>query len=188
MTFSYTLVTHDRMGREQTRPYASRDPLAPASIVLLGGRYWLVDRVDGATVQARPARYRLMLRHPDGRVEAGAFRRFRADSPVVGHQLTTFEDGAPISWAVVKQRLDRDDAGEPFLESIAERDYTEVESLSDHQLEHALAQGEDDAGATVSALSRATEAGRAVELVGLEAGQAPDWVEASRYLESLVIE
>jgi hypothetical protein len=39
---------------------------------------------------------------------------------------------------VVEQRLAYDAAGEPFLESIAERDYTEGESLPDHQLEHAL--------------------------------------------------
>jgi hypothetical protein len=50
----------------------------------------------------------------------------------VGHQLTTLEDGAPISWTVIEQRLARDDVGEPFLESTAERDYTETESLPDH--------------------------------------------------------
>src|SRR5690606_980892 len=66
MGFSYTLVTHDHAGREHARPYTSRDPLAPASVVPLGGRYWLVEDVDDATVHARPARYRLTLRHPDG--------------------------------------------------------------------------------------------------------------------------
>jgi hypothetical protein len=188
ITFSYTFVTHDRAGREHARPYTSQDPLAPGSVVLRGGRYWLVEQVDDAAVQARPARYRLVLRHPDGRVEAGAFRRLRPDSPSLGHQLTTLEDGAPISWAVVDQRLARDEAGEPFLESIAERDYAEVESLPDHQLEHALDQDRDDPGEAVSALARAMNAGRAVELVGLEAGQAPDWEEARRYLESLILE
>jgi hypothetical protein len=188
MTFSYTLVTHDRTGREHVRRYTSRDPLAPASVALLGGRYWLVERVDGSTVQAGPARYRLVLRHPDGRLETGAFRRFRADSPSVGHQLATFENGGPIGWVVVEQRLARDDAGELFLESIAERDYAEVESLPDHQLEHALDQERDDTGTAAAVLSRATETGQAIELVGLEAGEAPDWEESSNYLESLILE
>jgi hypothetical protein len=117
MAFSYRLVTQHRTGREHARPHTSEDPLAPGSVVLLGGRYWLVERVDDAAVQARPARYRLTLRHPDGHEEAGAFRRFRADAPTVGHQLATYENGEPVSWAVVEQRLARDDTGEPFLES-----------------------------------------------------------------------
>jgi len=188
MAFSYRLVTHDRTGREHARPYTSQEPLAPGSVVLLGGRYWLVERVDDAAVQARSARYRLTLRHPDGHEEAGAFRRFRADAPTVGHQLATYENGEPVSWAVVEQRLARDDAGEPFLESIAERDHSEVESLPDHQLEHALEQDRDGAVAILLELVRATRAGMAVELVALEAGRAPDWQEASRYLESLILE
>ena len=188
MTFSYTLVTHDRAGREHSRPYTSEDPLAPASIVLLAGRYWLIERVKQTAAHARPARYRLTLRHPDGRLEAGAFRRFRTDAPTVGHQLTTLEDGVPVSWAVVEQRLTRDDAGDPFLELIAERDYAESDSLPDHQLEHTLDQERDDTGAAAAVLARATEAGLAIELVGLEAGEAPDWEEAASYLESLILE
>lgn len=188
MPYSYTLVTHDRAGREHARPYTSEDLLAPASIVLLGGRYWLVERVEQTAAHARPARYRLTLRHPDGRLEAGAFRRFRTDAPTVGHQLTTLEDGASVSWAVVEQRLTRDDAGCPFLEFIAERDYAESESLPDHQLEHTLNQERDDTGAAAAVLARATEAGLAIELVGLEAGEAPDWEEATSYLESLILE
>jgi len=187
MAFSYTLVMHDRAAREHTRPYTSGDPLVPGSVVLLDGRYWLVERMHDSIVQALPARYRLILRHPDGREEAGAFRRYRADAPTVGHQLATFENGGPISWAVVEQRLARDDAGEPFLESIAERDHGEAESLPDHQLEHALERDGDDTAAAAT-LARATRAGLAVELVGLEAGQAPDWEQAGRYLESLILE
>src|SRR4029077_9567158 len=114
------------------------------SIVLLAGRYWLVERLEQTTAHARPARYRLTLRHPDGRLEAGAFRRFRTDAPTVGHQLTTLEGGAPISWAVVEQRLARDEAGDPFLELIADRDHAESESLPNHQLEHTLDQERDD--------------------------------------------
>jgi hypothetical protein len=97
LAFSYELVTHNRLGREHVRPYTSDDALEPGSVVRLGGRYWLVERVEQARVQARPARYRLALRHSDGREEPGAFRRFRADAPNLGHQLTTLEDGAPWS-------------------------------------------------------------------------------------------
>jgi hypothetical protein len=188
LPYSFTLVTHDRVGREHARPYTSEDPLAPASIVLLAGRYWLVERVEQTTGHARPARYRLTLRHPDGRLEIGAFRRFRTDAPTVGHQLTTLEDGAPVSWAVVEQQLSRDDAGYPFLELVAERDYAEVESLPDHQLEHTLDQERDDSDTAAGVLARATEAGLAIELVGLEAGVAPGWDEATSYLESLILE
>lgn len=188
MAFSYRLVTLGRTGREHARPYTSQDPLAPGSMVLLGGRYWLVERVDDGTVHARPARYRLTLRHPDGHEEAGAFRLFRADAPTMGHQLATNENREPVSWAVVEQRLARDDTGEPFLEVIAERDHGEVESLPDHQLEHAVEQDRDGAVAAPAALAGATRASQAVELVALEPGQAPDWRQASRYLESLILE
>ena len=92
----------------------------------------------------------------------------------------------PISCAVVDQRLARDDVGEPYLESTAERDYTEAESLPDHELEHALDQ-EPDTDVAASVLARAREAGLTIELVGLEAGQVPAWDEARRYLDSLIL-
>jgi hypothetical protein len=185
---SYEIVTHDRTGRERVHPYTGEDALAPGSVVRIGGRYWLVERVEQARVQTQPARYRLTLRHPGGGQEAGALRRFRADAPAPGHQLTTLADGAPISWVVVEQRLAYDAAGEPFLESIAERDYAEAESLPDHQLEHALDQERDDTDAAAEVVVRAHAAGLAIELVGLEAGQAADWDEATRYLDSLILE
>jgi hypothetical protein len=188
MAVSYELVTRNRAGREHLHRYTSDDALAPGSVLVLDGRYWLVDRVDQQRVSAKPARYRLVLRHPDGREEPAAFRRFRADAPRAGHQLTTLEDGAPISWQVVEERLAQDEAGEPYLESIAERDNAETESLPDHQLEHALEREDDgdDVGAAV--LARADIAGLAVELVSLEAGQAPDWDEAAHFLDALVVE
>ena len=189
MTFSYKIITRNRTGQEHVRPFASADAVAPGTVALLGGRYSLVERVEQERVYAGSARYRLTLRHPDGRNEEGAFRRFRADAPGVGHQFTTLENGAPISWAVLEQYLAHDAGGDPFLESIAERDYAEAESLPDHELEHALERDDDEATAAAAAtLSRAAEAGLAIELVGLEAGQAPDWEEASSYLESLILE
>ena len=188
MSVSYEIVTHDRSGREHVGPYNSEDALKPGSVVLLRGRYWLVERIEQSRAHTQPARYRLTLRHPDGRQEPGACRRLRPDAPTVGHQLTTVEDGAPISWTVTEQRLAHDNAGEPFLESIAERDYAETESLPDHQLEHALDREPDDTSAAAAMLARATGPGVAIELVGLEGGQAPDWEGAVRYLDSLILE
>ena len=188
MAVSYDVVMHDRTGRERVHPYLGDDELAPGSVVLIGGRYWLVERIENARVETRPARYRLTLRHPDGQREAGVFRRFRADAPLLGHQLTTLSDGAPVSWEVVERLLAYDPAGEPFLELIAERDYTETQSLPDHQLEHTLDQERHETDFTAAALRRAESAGLAIELVGLEAGQAADWDEARRYLDSLILE
>jgi hypothetical protein len=185
---SYEIVTRTRAGHEHRHRYTSEDGLEPGSVVVLDGLYVLVDRVEESVVHAGPARYRLVLRHPDGREEAGAYRRLQAATPRVGHQLTTLEDGAPISWQVVDERLARDEQGEPYLEAVAERDYAEVESLPDHQLEHALERGDEEAVAAEAALSRAQEAGLAIELVALDAGEAPDWEEAERFLDALILE
>jgi hypothetical protein len=170
------------------RRYVAEEPLAPGSVVALAGRYWLVESVDDGRAQARPARYRLTLRHPDGREEAGAIRRFREDAPGMGHQLSTYVDGAPVTWSVVEQRLARDDAGAPFLESVAERDYAEGEALPDHQLEHALEREPEGSETAAAVFARAAEPGIAMELVALEAGQAPDWDEAVRFLASLTLD
>jgi hypothetical protein len=185
---TYQISTRARDGHEQHRPYTSDEPLAPGSVVVLGGRYWLVDEVGGEQAHAVPARYRLTLRHPDGVEEPGAFRRYRADAPTVGHELTTIEDGAPITWSVVEQRTARDDLGLTFLEFVADRDYDERESLPDHQLEHALQRDTDDGLSASAVVARAREAGLAVELVALDPGQAPDWDEARRFLDSLVLD
>jgi hypothetical protein len=186
MAFSYDLTTRNGAGHEHVRRYTSEEQLTPGSVVVLAGRSWLVESVEEGRGRARPARYRLTLRHPDGREEAGAFRRHRTDAPTLGHQLTTLERGTPVSWAVADQGLVHDEAGEPFLELIAERDYTEAESLPDHQLEHAL-ERDDDAEAAAT-LARAETAGLVAELVSLEPGEAPDWDEAERYLEALILE
>ena len=170
MAVAYEIVTRNGAGHEHVRRYTSEDELAPGSVLVLGGRGWLVDEVEGERVQARPARYRLTLRHPDGREEGSASRRYAADAPTLGHRLTTLAGGAPVSWTVVEQRLAHDDAGEPFVESIAERDYTEADSLPDHQLEHAL---DWDLAVAASTLARAQAAGLAAELVALEPGEAP---------------
>ncbi|MDX6514036.1 MAG: hypothetical protein QOE36_3540, partial [Gaiellaceae bacterium] len=56
-------------------------------------------------------------------------------------------------------------------------------------LEHALAASEDDLPAEASvALARADEAGLFVELVALEPGEEPDWDEAQRYIDALILE
>jgi hypothetical protein len=171
--------------------YSSDTELAPGDVIRLAGRDWLIDRSkDGEPPRlfARPARYRLRLRRPDGRDEVGAFRRFRPDAPKVGHGFTTIEDGAPASWQVVEEFLARDDDGEPYLELIAERDFGEFEELPDHELEHAVALQEPGASEAAAAMARAEEAGLAVELVALEAGEEADWAAAESYLDALILE
>jgi hypothetical protein len=188
---SYELVHASRSGHERVHPYTSERPLAPGSVVHYEGRDWLVESVEGGRVMLKPARYRLRLHHPDGTDELGAFRRFRADAPRAGHTLSTVEDGEPVSWQVVDERLARDDQGEPYLELVAERDFSERDNaptLPEHELEHALVREENAASAAEATLARAEEAGQFVELVALEPGEAPDWAEAERYLDAIGLE
>jgi hypothetical protein len=190
---SYDVVTVNRAGTERVHPFVTAEPIVPGTLLRLAGRDWLVEQVDEpehggpARATAKPARYRLSLRYPDGRVDVGGFRRYRPDGPRLGHAFSTVEDGAPSSWEVVEERLERDDDGAPYLALLAERDYGEQEgSLPDHELEHTLARrGEElpeGAGAT---LARAAAEGLAIELVALDPGEAPDWEEAQRYIAAL---
>jgi hypothetical protein len=172
--------------------YTADAALTPGDVIRIWGRDWLVEEADAraARAVAKPARYRLVLRHPDGREETGTFRRFRPDTPRVGHGFTTVEGGGPVSWQVVSDRLARDAEGEPYLEFVAERDYGEVEGRpADHELEHAVARDDGDLPAdAAAALDRAEEAGLSVELVALEPGEEPDWQEAARFVDALVLE
>jgi hypothetical protein len=188
--YHYDVVAHHRYGREHVLRYASDEPLEVGAILRLEGRYWLIESIDGSRAVVQPARYCLKLRHPDGREEVGAFRRFRPGSPQLGHSLATIEDGQPVNWQVVDQRLARDDDGEPYLELVAERDFSEVEELSDHELEHAFARREEEElpEAAAATFARAEAAGLSVELVALEAGEEPDWEEAERYIDALILE
>jgi hypothetical protein len=186
----YEMVHVNRAGRELVHQYTSEEPLAPGDIVRHQGRDWLVERIEEDRVYVKTARYRLRLRHPDGREEVGAFRRYRADAPRVGHTFSTLEDGLPISWQVADERLAHDEQGEPYLDLSAERDYSEREApatLPEHELEHALSR-DDDREAAAETLARAQEAGLFLELVALEPGEAPDWAEAERYLDALELE
>jgi hypothetical protein len=195
VALKYEVVTRHRAGKERRHEYVSDRDLSPGDIIVLEGRNWLIEWVEpgaGDTpdiVLAKPARYRLRLLHPDGREEVGAFRRVRPDAPRLGHAFTTIEDGQPASWQVTDERLAVDEDGEPYLELVAERDYGELEALPDHELEHALAarDAELPPGA-VATLSRAEMAGLAVELVALEAGEAPDWEAAEQYIDALILE
>jgi hypothetical protein len=195
----YEVVTQPPSGRERAQRYASDEPLAPGDVLQLRGRFWLVASVEpdgpepAGRAIAKPARYRLRLRHPDGGEELGALRRFRPGSPRLGHSFTTLEDGQPISWSVVDEQLAYDDRQEPFLDLIAERDYAEAEGegeLPDHELEHALTAQLDDGlppGAE-AAIAQAAEEGLEIELVALEPGEEPDWDEAVRYIDALILE
>jgi hypothetical protein len=198
MSQKYELVTRSARGKERVQPYVSQEPLTPGEVLQLRGRFWLVERVGRADGEggipraiAKPARYRLRLRHPDEREELGALRRFRPGSPGLGHAFTTIEAGQPISWQVMGEQLAYDEVGEPFLDLVAERDYAEAEGdVPDHELEHAVERELDEglpavAGATIA---RAAEQGLDVELVALDPGEEPDWPESRRYIDALIFE
>jgi hypothetical protein len=190
MATEYRLVHVNRLGHERTHAFRSETELSEGDLVRTDGRDWLVDAVEGDRVRLEPARYRLVLRHPDGRVETGAFRRYQPDAPRIGHTFSTLVGGATAAWEVADQRLQRDEQGKPYLELTAERSYAEAEDapgLPEHELEHALdrTDGRDEA---MAALSRAEASGELVELVALEPGEAPDWEEAGRYIDALVID
>ena len=191
MAVRYEIVASNPSGKERVHTYSSDAELSPGDVIRLSGRDWLIDSSENGEpprLRARPARYRLRLRRPDGRDELGAFRRFRPDAPKVGHGFTTIEDGAPASWQVVEEILARDEDSEPYLELIAERDFGEFDELPDHELEHAVAPQEPGASEAATALARAEEAGLAVELVALEAGEEADWAAAESYIDALILE
>ena len=189
----YDVVVQNREGKERIHRYAPDEPLRAGSVLRLEGRYWLVESIDTAgerpRATAKPARYRLRLRYPDGREELGAFRRYRPDAPRLGHTFTTIDDGQTVSWQVGDERLANDDHAEPYLDLVAERDYAEVEELPDHELEHALAaRGQTPPESATATMSRAEAAGLSVELVALDPGELPDWNEARTYIDVLVLE
>jgi hypothetical protein len=190
MPSSYEIATVDRHGRERIHPYSADGPLRPGDVIRLSGRDWLVQQVDEAGhAVAKPASYRLHLRHPDGREEQGSLRRWRPGAPHVGHAFTTTEDGRPITWEVVEERLAVADDDAPYIDLVAERTYAEVEDLPDHELEHALVRSDDELPAAAEAtFARAEASGLELELVALEAGEVPDWDEAERYIDALILE
>ena len=195
---TYEVVTRLPSGTERVQTFASDDSLAGGDVLRLGGRFWLVESIEkpeGETglphALAKPARYRIRLRHPDDREELGVLRRIRPGSPRLGHAFTTLAQGQPISWQVVDEQLARDESGEPFLDLLAERDYAEADGeLPDHELEHALALRREEglSPAADVALSQAAAQGLDVELVALDPGEEPDWSESLRYVDSLIFE
>jgi hypothetical protein len=189
--FHYTVVIRRRTGLERGHEFASETSLRPGDVLRLDGRFWLIAKLDEAELRvvAEPARYRLRLRHPDGREEVGGLRRYRPDAPRLGHSFTTLEDGQPVSWEVVDYELRRDDQG-AFLEFAAERDFAEVEELPDHELEHTLARSLEDElpESARAAFEQAERSGLSIELVALEPGEEPDWEEADRFIDALVID
>jgi hypothetical protein len=198
MSLRYELVTRSPGGRERVQEYASDDPLMAGAVLQLRGRFWLVESIDEPDGDsglpraiAKPARYQLRLRHPDEREELGALRRFRPGSPKLGHTFTTIEAGQPISWQVTGELLALDEAGEPFLDLVAERDYAEAEGdIPDHELEHTLERERDEGlpAAAEPTIARAAEEGLDLELVALDPGEEPDWPESERYIDALIFE
>jgi hypothetical protein len=193
MALTYEAAAFTRSGSQRVHTYASETPLGPGDVIRMSGRDWLVERVEADTDPPRlimePARYRLRLRHPDGREELGAFRRWRSDAPGVGHSFSTIEDGQPAAWTVTDTQLARDEQDEPYLDVLAERDFGELDGLPNHELEHALDNRDADIPEAAQAtLARAEEAGLAAELAALEVGEEPDWAEAERYIDALQLE
>jgi hypothetical protein len=193
MALTYEAAAFTRFGRQRVHTYASETTLGPGDVIRMSGRDWLVERVEADTDPPRlimkPARYRLRLRHPDGREELGAFRRWRSDAPGVGHSFSTIEDGQPAVWTVTDTQLARDEQDEPYLDVVAERDFGELDGLPNHELEHALDNRDADIPEAAQAtLARAEEAGLAAELAALEVGEEPDWAEAERYIDALELE
>jgi hypothetical protein len=191
MSRTYELHHVNRLGHELVHELVTDDTLAPGAVIRSEGRDWIVDRLDGSRVFLEPARYRLVLRHPEGEVEPGAFRRYRPDAPRAGHTFSTVVGGAPVVWVVVDERVARGEDGKPYLELTAERDHSERDeppSLPEHELEHTLARDNDAREEAAAGFARAEEAGLLVELVALEPEEAPDWDEAARYIDALIIE
>ena len=188
---AYEVAVVHRTGKEHVHPYTTEELLEPGDVIRLEGRHWLVERIEGDRARAKPARYRIRLRYPDGREDLGAFRRFRPGSPRLGHAFATEPDGRPVSWEIVDEQLAFDAGGEPYLDLVAERDFEEAEAaLPDHELEHTLDRRSEDElpeGAEAT-LARAAEEGLSVELVALEPGEEPDWEAAERFVDVLVLE
>jgi hypothetical protein len=190
----YEIVTINRAGKRHVHRYTADVALDAGDTVVLDGRHWLIVATEPASgddptrLIATPARYRIRLIHPDGREELAALRRFRPGSPRLGHAFTTLENGQPVSWQVVEERLAHESRDEPYLELIAERDYGEVEALPDHELEHALAARGDEVPVPATVFDRVSEGGLALELLALEPGEAPDWEAAEQYIDALVID
>jgi hypothetical protein len=196
MARTYEVMTMTRAGTRRVHRYTTDLELEQGEVLRLDGRFWLVTELEpqegdvAGRARATPARYRLRLRHPDGREELGAFRRFRADAPRLGHAFTTLENGRPESWEVVDQHAALDEQGGAYVELVAQRDFAEVaEEPPDHELEHALARSQERLPPeAVASFERAETLGLAVELASLEPGEAPDWEQARTFLEALVLE
>jgi hypothetical protein len=185
----YLVHVIHRGGIDHVHPYASAEQLEPGDVLRLEGRYWLLERVEDNRAYGKAARYRLRLRYPDGREEAGAVRRLRADAPRAGHTFSTVLEGAPIAWEVGEESLAFDEQGEPFLDLVAARTYEEQDGLPDHELEHTLdRRAEQLSEAAAATLARAERESLSVELVALDPGEEPDWDEARRFLEALILE
>jgi hypothetical protein len=179
---TYEVVTVNRAGREHRRQYTAEDALAPGSVIRLDGRDWLVEALEDSRAIAKPARYRLTLRHPDGHEEVGAMRRYRPDAPGIGHMFTTGD----VSWQVVDEQLARDESG-PYLEMVAERDFGDIEDLPNHELEHVEARREELPEAAQAVFERAETAGLApVRRAG--AGGGARLAEAAEYIDALILE
>lgn len=193
MAVRYEIRVVAPSGHEHRHELLRAEPLRPGDLVAFRDERWLVERIEeadaGDALRAIvvPARFRVVLRHPDGREEAGAVRPYHDGGLAVGDSLATEVDGEALSWQVVEQRLVPVEDGTAYLELVAERDYAEAEAPP--ELEGARPLGLEDVPAPPVRLRRAaSSAGPMSEIVALDAGEEPDWVGAESFVDALVIE
>lgn len=186
--YPYEVVVIAPSGHTHRHELATDRPLEEGDLVPFADERWLVVRIEPNErgpfrAVATPARFRIVLRHADGREEVGAVEPYRDESPWIGHAFATGTGGGAMSWQVTGQRRARDAAG-PLIELVAERDFAELEALPRHELEHRPLVAE----AAHEALARAERAGLSVEMAALEVGQEADWDEAGRFVDALILE
>ena len=162
---AYDIVVVNRAGLRRTIAHTSEELLEQGEVIRLDGRFWIVAEVgSGAITQqvegpddhhhvaehavAKPARYRIRMRHPVGQEEVGVFRRFRTDAPRLGHAFATFEDGSPESWEIVEEHVTAERAlraaGVGLLRPAPPGGEVEIRPLSDYDT--ALGLTHDEAG------------------------------------------
>ena len=191
--FHYTVVTRRRTRVERVHEFASEtERFQPGDVVRLDGRFWLIADFEETKprVVTDPARYRLRLRHPDGREEVGGLRRYRPDAPRLGHSFTTLEDRQPVagrSSTLVSGETSRAPS------SRSRRSGTSPRSRSFRTTRSSSTRSPPEPGRQLpesarAAFDRAERSGLSIELVALEPGEESDWEEAERFIDALVIE
>ena len=184
---TYEVVTSISREKERVRRYSSDDPLAPGERAPDGWPLLARSRASKGRearpglprVLAKPARYRLRLRHPDGHEELGAMRRLRSGSPDgwVTHSRRSRKDSRSAGrWST--SSLSATSAASRFSTYVAERDYAEAEGSSPTMSSSTRSTVRRRGGCRRTPTRRSQRLPREgldVELVALDPGEEPDW-------------